>query len=265
MTAMRSLVGEADPLVADLRVRLDDFYATTTSYEAFQGVCDHSDCWAHVRTAIESVIEKRGSCRVLEIGAGRTGFAGFLAELRCRVHFIAQDVTAQNAEFLKSQADTLHLGDISELEAEVDVIFSTYVLEHVTNPRAHLEASFAKLRPGGMLFIFSPRYDAPFYLCHSADHLGIFQRMRLGAKLVLRRIWTLLSSGPAFLVHLDPSVFHMPWAIDRDAVHWVSLFDLRAFFSGRGQMQSLRLPAKPGKDWIVKRCLTVAVMITKTA
>jgi len=255
---------EDDVRVRSLRFKLDEFYERTTDYLAFQGISDHRSCWGHIRTVIDQVLAEGGKCRVLEVGAGRTGFARSLGECRSRVHFIAQDVTGQNKEFLEQEADAVHVGDIATLETTVDIVFSTFVLEHVTNPRRHLEDCWARLRPGGTLFIFCPRYDFPGYLSHSADHRGALSRARLAAGLLFHRFVTLLTSRPAFLVHVDPSVFHLPWAIDRDAVHWVSLFDLRCLFAGRGKVRPLKLSAGAGKDWIVKRWLQVAVMITNT-
>jgi hypothetical protein len=62
------------------------------------------------------------------------GFARTLGKPRPQVHFTAQDVAGQNREFLRTEADAVLIGDIAALEGHFDVIFSTFVLEHGTNP-----------------------------------------------------------------------------------------------------------------------------------
>lgn len=255
---------EGDPSVAELRQRMDAFYATTDSYPAFHSVAIKGDEWPHVADAIRDKLKVAARCRVLEFGAGRTGFGDFLGELRAAVDLTIQDVTPSNAEFLRTQADHVHIGPVSEIAGKFDLIFSTYVLEHVSDPRATLEHLFSLLNPGGVLLIFCPRYDFPLYLSHSADHYESLKRFIVAVGLLARRAWTFVSGQPAFLIHRDPSVFHMPFVIDRDAIHWVSLFDLKAFFRGRGQLRTLKIECRGSrKQWFVKRFLTVNVAITK--
>lgn len=256
------LTTEHDPAVADLRVRLDEFYARAAGYSAFAQPSDLPAQWAHVREAIAKCVETRGRCRALEIGAGRTGFARSLGGWRERVHFAAQDVTAANRAWLEEEADAVHIGPIASLEGPFDVIFSTFVFEHVSDPEGTLRKLVALLSPGGKLFIFCPRYDWPFYVSHSADHYGPARRLALGGWLLLRRWRTLVTGRPAFVVHRDPAVLHLPWEIDRDAIHWVSWFDVRAFFRGRAEIRKLPIPAGSVKDWIVKNLLQMNVVVT---
>lgn len=257
------LVAESDPAVAQLRARMDAFYAATQSYSAFQATSHYGAEWDHVKAEITARVSGGKICRVLEFGAGRTGFAASLGVLRPAVHFTAQDITPANAAYLRTQADEVCVGPITDLSGSFDVIFSTFVLEHVSDPRHTLDALFERLTPGGVLLLFCPRYDAPFYLSHSADHYGFWQRVRLGLGLLARRLRTCLSGRPAFLIHLDPSLFTLPWSMDRDAIHWVSLFDLRAHFAGRANLRELTIPSGSAKDWIVKRLLTVNLAIEK--
>ncbi len=258
------LTDESDPAVTALRRRMDDFYTTTRSYDAFHTIAQKHDEWPHVCAAIGARLKYQPRCRVLEFGAGRSGFGSFLGELRSSVELTAQDVTPTNAEFLRTQTDHVYIGSIKDITGTFDVIFSTYVLEHVSDPRDTLERLFAMLNPGGVLLIFCPRYDFPFYLSHSADHYQPGQRRRIAFHVLARRLWTLLGGPPDFLIHLDPSIFHLPFAIDRDAIHWVSLFDLRALFRGRASLRRLGISSRgSGKQWFVKQFLTVNLAITK--
>ncbi len=256
-----------------LRRRMDNFYATVPDYGDFRREhSDHPGPWAHVAAALERRMAEpgfTGPCRVLELGAGRTGFGGFLRSRFAprSVRFTAQDVTAQNADYLRAQADAVHLGPLASLpagEGPFHAIFSTFVLEHVTDPAETLDLCLERLVPGGALLVFCPRYDMPFYLSPSAAHLGPLGRCALGFRVLAARLGTGLTGRPAFLIHHDPAIFHGPFDRDRDAVHWVSRLDLGAFFQARGvAVADLPLPAGPGKDWVVKNLLTVRLRATK--
>lgn len=254
---------ETDPSVAALRAKMDAFYAGTESYSAFQSMSHCGNEWGHVRDAIRARVKTPEKCRVLEFGAGRTGFAQFIGELRGSIHFTAHDVTPANAEFLRTQADEVCIGRISDLQGPFDVIFSTFVLEHVSDPRQTLESLFRMLNPGGVMLIFCPRYDVPFYLSHSADHYSRGRRIQIGLELIFRRLKTLFTGRPEFLIHLDPSLFTLPWSMDRDAIHWVSLFDLRALFAPRARLRKLSVSPGSAKDWVVKHFLRVNLAIEK--
>ncbi len=273
--AVSTLARECDRPTAALRERLDAFYAATSTYQAFQEASDHPALWAHVAAEIERLFGERDRAsdarvvRVLELGAGCTGFGDFLQKRprRERVHLTVQDVTAQNRAHLERQADAVHIGPIQTLpeNERFDVIFSTFVFEHVTDPAATLRRCEALLAPGGSLFIFCPRYDLPFYLPPSACHYGVPAQLGLALATLGARLRTLITGQPAFLIHHDPALFTQGFARDRDAVHWVSRWDLGAWFRGRAEMSDLPVPAGPGKDWIVKNLLQVHLRIRPRA
>ena len=258
-----NLTSEDNPLTTELRTRMDLFYQNTPEYIAFQTINELPDQWNYVRAAVLAVLKEKPICRILEFGAGKSGFTGFMHDVRASLHYTAQDVTRTNEDHLQSVSDAVHFGSIAELEGEFDVIFSTFVFEHVSDPRHTLEKLFASLSKGGKLFIFCPRYDAPFYLSHSADHYSATRRFGIAISLVMARLRAILTSQPIFLIHTDPAVFHIPWTRDRDAIHWASLWDLRLFFRGRGLVKRLRLPSGSTKDWIVKNLLMINVAVTR--
>ena len=255
------LVSETDPVVQDLRKRLDAFYRTTEDYDAFQSRSWHPNLWSFV--VDEAARLKKTTCRVLEIGAGRTGFAEYLRQRGKNAHFTAHDVTERNESYLKEQADDVVIGPLPSISGVFDIIFSTFVLEHVTDPVAALETSWGLLEPGGKLFIFCPRYDAPFYLPPSADHYSGLARAGIAIQLAVARFRTLVTRKARFFVHTDPALFALPWKRDRDAVHWVSYFDLAIFFRSRGRLRKLRVPSGSLKDAIVKNFLQINVVLEK--
>jgi SAM-dependent methyltransferase len=263
MSELIPLTRENDVAVERLRERMDAFYASAVEYSAFQNPSAHPQEWAHVHDAILERAQRPGVCRVLEVGAGRTGFAAALGELRSSVHFTAHDVTSFNADYLRAEADAVQIGALPGSDERFDVIFSTFVLEHVSDPERSLETLFGLLNPGGVLIVFCPRYDFPFYISHSADHYGVVRRLVLALYVAARRVGTLLGGRPAFLIHHDPALFHLPWAMDRDAIHWASQLDLRALFRRRGEVRELPLPSGGRKDWFVKNLLRINVAITR--
>ena len=258
-----NFASEDDPRTTELRTRMDAFYQSTASYSAFQTVNDLPQQWRHVHAAIVEILKEQPICRVLEIGSGMSGFSQFAQDIRSSLCYTAQDVTRANEEHLRSVADAVHFGSITELEGEFDVIFSTFVFEHISDPRRTLEKLFGMLRKGGKLFIFCPRYDMPFYLSHSADHYGVFRRFGIAISLLAARFQAFLTRQPLFLIHTDPAVLHIPWTTDRDAIHWASLWDLQLFFRGCGLVKRLRIPTGSTKDWIVKNLLQINVAITR--
>jgi 2-polyprenyl-3-methyl-5-hydroxy-6-metoxy-1,4-benzoquinol methylase len=255
--------------VAQIKTRLDRFYGEVSDYSAFSEPSDQVHCWKHIAERVRQLSAIGRRIRVLELGAGRSGFGNFLASqsLRELCIWTAQDVTDQNVEWLEANADKVILGDIETavLEDSQDIIFSTYVLEHVVNPAAHLNSLVKLINPtNGMLFVFCPRYDLPGYTTPSSKHLSKLTRLSFMLISSLARIQTLFTGRPAFLVQTDLAAFYQPFFTDADAVHWVSLFDLRAWSrTQRGMCSTLKIgnPKFPSKDFVVKRFLTVGISV----
>lgn len=259
-----------------LREKLDAFYCTATEYTAFQTPSDQRNCWNHVIVCIKDRLKGNSASKlkVLEVGAGRTGFGRYLEDhkLRGAVEFHAQDVTRYNEKWLRREADASFFGDILTvaLPQGYDIIFSTYVLEHVTDPPAHLEKIWSLLanhQNGGNLFIFAPRYDFPGYLCPSARHLSTFCQLKLSMRSFCARLIAFFSNQPQFLIQTDLAVFHGPFYLDSDAVHWVSQHDLKIWATNRkASFTTLRIgnPSFTSKDWVIKRLCTTALQIQKS-
>lgn len=255
-----------------LRRNFDQYYQTVTDYTAFAAVSQLGECWVHIKDNIRERLKENQeqTIRILEIGAGRSGFGEWLKRegLRDKVQYWVQDVTSRNAASLKPQADHMIYGDVSEISKKnyFDIIFSTYVLEHVTNPAQHLDHVHDLLAKDGSLFIFCPRYDMPGYRCPSSRHLSWFKCLNFEVQRSIARFRSLLSNRPAFLIQTDVAAFHGPFFLDADAVHWVSLLDLKLWARKKdSRIHKLMIGhSRPGsKDWIVKRLLTCAVEVRK--
>lgn len=221
----RVLHQESDETVRSLERRLLDFYSTTSDYQSFNDPTPKDDFWAPIRADIAARVAAGKPCRALEFGAGRTVFGDYLGNLRPRVRFEVQDVTDRHRDFLARQADAAHFGDLLNVQGTYDVVFSTFVWEHVCRPAQTYEHLLSMLAPGGSLFIICPRYDLPIYTPPSARHYSTIRRWLVNAQALFRRIGSSLRGKPAFLIHTDPAVLSVKWYRDADAIHWVSLHD----------------------------------------
>lgn len=252
---------EDNPRVAQLQARLKTFYDTTRDYEAFAESNWKPDFWLPIRDAVQRLVAESGQCSVLEFGAGRTSFGEFLGPLRLSVKFDVQDVTDLNVEHLSRQADEVHLCSLREIHKRYDVIFSTFVWEHLTEPRASLNHLLSLLTDRGVLFLASPRYDFPCYLSPSIRHRLAVQRARVALWLLWRRLLTRFSRGADFLLHIDPAVFHRPWFRDADAIHWVSRWDLVCSVPDGWTVRDIRISSNGAWHWFWSRFLLLFVVI----
>lgn len=254
--------GEARELASSLK----EFYCTTGDYVAFHAPSNQVALWHHVVLAIRRMLpdSRDSKLRVLEVGAGRSGLAEYLDRegLRRHLELHAQDVTASNIDWIGEHFDGVTVGGICDVPGDFEIIIGSYVFEHVSDPRDFLGQLMGKLRPGGSLFMACPRYDLPFYLSRSADHFTSVQRAATGAYVLLCRLLTLATGKPAWLVHKDPAVFHLPFFRDRDAVHWVSWFDVRAHWP---HAMRLKLASGSVRDWVAKNLLTIGFRVEKEA
>ena len=70
-------VPEEHEAVAPMRRRLDAFYADSQEYRAFSQVSQQGDCWQYV---LQEMAARSPRPRVLEFGAGRSGFGPYLQQ-----------------------------------------------------------------------------------------------------------------------------------------------------------------------------------------
>jgi len=256
---MFDVTTESTPAAQALRAKMRAFYDSITNYDAFAETNDLGPFWKPILAEIRERTA-RGRCRVLEFGAGRTGFAAKLGPLRASVDFHVQDITGVNAEHLRSVADEVWIGELATLTGPYDVIFSTFVWEHLPNPRESLTRLLGLLSPGGCLILASPRYDLPGYVPPSARRLDKRSQWLLSAWLAWRRARVMLGAKPDFFVHGEPACLHGPWFRDADAIHWVSRFDLQHLAPDH-RIDTLRVPSYGLKSRLWASCALLFVRI----
>jgi len=226
---MKYWTTEDDARIPILREKLDNFYNLTgNNYFPSENSFSQSRYWEIVAGFIrERLKEHPDKIRVLEFGAGRSAFSQFLGETRRDIYLCFHDITTSNHDYLKLHSDSCIFGDITRISENFDVIFSTFVWEHVSNPKSTLSHLLSILNNNGVLFLFSPRYDFPGYPIPSLRHYGKIKSIWISFILYLHRISTKLGiSNDRFLIVVNPAVFQTKWFRDADAIHLVSLHDI---------------------------------------
>jgi SAM-dependent methyltransferase len=262
-------ITEADPQLPRLEEMLTAFYNDSTNkYPAFEADSRHDCYWSIVKESVQHKMATPApapaNVRVLEFGAGRTQFGAFLKELRSCVTFVTQDITHCNTKHLQTVSDRIYIGDIADMKGEFDIIFSTFVWEHVTKPKQTLEALLALLAPSGSLFLFCPCYDVPGYVPPSLRHFGTFYGLWLSGRIFVNRLASLITGRPGFLVVANPAVFHGPWFRDSDAVHLVSRYDLYTYLRNRRVTLIDRWPRRENAKYtVLERFLKLCIEIRK--
>ncbi len=183
--------------------RLTNFYSSYREYPVFNETPDHTGWYINFLEYIKP------GYRVLELGAGKTVFGDFAKEHKLDIEFHAQDITDINSQWLSEHSDRVWLCDIDEIKGEkYDLIFSTYVIEHLVDPENFLEQVDKLLKPGGIHIILGPNYDYPGYLCPSLRHHALLNRILLTVYLLFINLSRLFRRRALFLVNYDPAVLH---------------------------------------------------------
>jgi len=265
MKLLREFDGQEQE-IAHLETRLIAFYNTYTDYPVFNQASEYPSLWGKVLQSAAKITSSGSPCRILEIGAGRSGFGSFIrTQSTLPIHLTSQDITALNVDFLKETSDEVVTENIDQLQGSWDIIFHSYACEHFCRPAQFAELLWQKLRVGGYLIIQSPRYDFPFYLPPSLDHLSFTKRTMHRLQLIWLDLVSALTSKKQFVIFSDPAVFHLPFWRDRDAVHRVCRSDLTRLFAQRAKIENFPLPSGGWKDFLVKRFLTLRIALKKLA
>jgi SAM-dependent methyltransferase len=259
---MFSLTVENTPIAATLARRMHEFYAAIEDYDAYAESSRQPVFWEPIKREIADRAARGLRSLVLEFGAGRTGFADYLGPLREHVEFHVQDITDRNRDDLARKADKLVFEPLEQLDGAYDLIFSTFVWEHLSRPRASLFALLRLLAPDGTLYLASPRYDLPGYVPPSARHLTRARQLALASWLSARRLRVACGGAPEFLLHAAPACLSVPWFRDADAIHWVSRLDLRVL-EPEYRIEDIDVPVSGLKQWVWARFALLFVRIRR--
>jgi SAM-dependent methyltransferase len=95
---------------------------------------------------------------VLDVGAGkgRTGHAAIIRQKVARLVGVDPDASIVQNPYLDERCQASIEEFAKERDSNFDCLYSTSVLEHVTNPCKFLSACRSLLKPGGTLFSVTP-------------------------------------------------------------------------------------------------------------
>ncbi len=204
-----------------LRRRMRRFYTSNRSYyeEAARG--DKARFYAEIVNVCG--LDAGEPRAVLELGVGRPAFPVYCREHGIRVEYQCQDVVPweQNAaEFAHLvPRDCYYEGRFPQIEFErqYDVVFSTFVWEHVVNPHAFVQRIRDLVKPGGHAVFIGPRYDFPLYVNPAMRHFPFLKIIGFQVRSLVGGF--LCRSEPSFYIVETPRCFAEPYRRDYDAVH----------------------------------------------
>lgn len=229
----------AEPDLRDLERRMAEYYnrpGITTYFDTAHSFntnwCADSDHWAIRQAAAPGM-------RVLDLGCG-SGHS-FLNLRDRQVQYTGLDISqSQVARNIQAYGDgprflAASLYDTGLASAGYDLVFSTYVLEHLVFPQKFLAEAARLTTPGGLLILLCPHFRPhgriPSFR-YGKRVRTLRQRIRAGDVMgVLRHIYLrnykyprlLRSQFPPdlfpFLIHLQPTCLQGDYYPDNDAVY----------------------------------------------
>jgi 2-polyprenyl-6-hydroxyphenyl methylase/3-demethylubiquinone-9 3-methyltransferase len=119
------------------------------------------DIHAHIARPVILQLAGAGAYQVLDLGCGDGWFTAALE--RCGFQVTGVDTSAEMLDQARRRHPGLHLltQDVTaalrpELRGRFDAVVAIDVLDHLTHPRALIEAALQALKPGGLLVLTSP-------------------------------------------------------------------------------------------------------------
>lgn len=226
---------EVQPALQRLDTELETFYNRADIREYYAFAHGQNRVWNNDSPhALLWELCKPGD-RVLDVGCGSAHAADNLK--RCNVRYVGLDWSQEQIE-----ANRLRLGpdclfssgslyDFPYGDAEFDLVFSLYVLEHAVWPDKLLAEMRRVTRPGGMVFILCPefrRFGRLPSFRYGFSVAPIKEKIRSGrwldalVHLLLRTFYyplKLKRLNRPFLINLVPTCLAGPYYTDNDAVY----------------------------------------------
>lgn len=159
-----------------------DLYAPAISNDALRYVINKMETkWF--------ALGNKNKGNLLEVGCA-AGYFLFTAQVRDWIVQgieLGRDIAEWGIKYLHVP---IYIGSFDEANFEdgfFDVVVAIEVLEHVIAPKAFLQNLYAKLKPGGMLFLTTPNvYSSAYYppapntaILEPTDHLNLFSKNTL--------------------------------------------------------------------------------------
>jgi SAM-dependent methyltransferase len=233
----------AQPALERLNDALISFYNSEVDTEYFECAEAANRDWNSLPYHRIIRQQARPGLRVLDLGCGS---AHALQNLQGRgVSYIGVDWSARQVEInrdgsrgLDAEFRTASLYDTGLPDASFDLVFSTYVIEHLVWPHRFLAEAMRLARHDGTVIILGPHFR-PFghmpSLFYGLPVAPLREKLRKGALVsAARHAWTKYVTYPRllraefppgsfpFLINLAPTCLLGRYYADNDAVYWVS-------------------------------------------
>ncbi len=228
-----------DNAIQDLEKKLSDFYANNSSY--YSSIDYTAGNWDNKNELAYQQIKDaaRKAVSIGEIGCGAANILASDASIRSK--YVGCDFSA---ELMKKNKEKYPEASFKVIETpnllpfadnSFDLLFSVFVLEHITRPHILLKECQRVLKKGGRLIIFCPDFLGRGGI--SSQQIGWTegtpsQKLKKGK--LLDTLVTFYDSRiripfyssrkrkankPAFLINVDPTVFYYKFRPDVDAVY----------------------------------------------
>lgn len=118
-----------------------------------------SQCHAYITEKIFSLLPE-GKLRILDAGCGNGYLAGVLSAAGYDV--VGFDLSPDGIEIAKKEYPDLLFetrsvyDDLSDVAADVDVVVSSEVIEHLFSPQSFLDNIFKAMQPGAVIILTTP-------------------------------------------------------------------------------------------------------------
>ena len=239
-------VGRAE--LAELRHAMLRFYYSDGSYYERAASSDKARFYAEVVSAT-GLSHKKGAA-VLELGVGTPSFPAYCPARGIVIDYECQDVVPWTRNACRPvdlvPKEAFHHGDFLELRfgRRYELVFSTFMWEHVVRPKRFAEKIQDLVSPGGYAVFINPKYDFPLYVNPAMRHFPFHKILAFKLK---TSVAVLVGPGrPQFNMIGTPRCLVESYERDYDGVHNVLERDLDLTFSGwrkirlRPKLTSLR-------------------------
>ena len=185
------------------------------------------------RQRMRGFIPKGSAVLDVGSGAGENGFhirdvANYTGlEYSSTAIEMAREFESPTCRYLQGDAENMPFED-----ASFDVVLSTHVIEHLTNPQRVIDEMLRVLKPGGRLMIIGPAWEWPLQSPPSCKQRSksLWWRIRWSTG----RFWRLLVNDPGFDMIENPDILEGAYEEDNDTTYAVSVRLLLRYLENLG-------------------------------
>lgn len=241
-------------LIEELSEKLVKFYTNNNNY--YDKIDFTKDYWKDANELAYSAVVHHSleAESICEIGCGSANILSAFKMLESKYSgcdFSSDLIVNNQRKFPKANFKVLSNSNSISFEDNIfDLVFSMFVLEHVTTPHFFLNECHRILKPGGKLIILCPDYlsrgrmssqRSGFSYGTTKEKLLRFKffdavvtfydnRFKIPLYCLYKR---LITRSPLFLINLNPTVFTDPFIPDVDAVYVTHKKEIRSYLKNK--------------------------------